>query len=162
MNLHIIGGRLGHDPELEQLPSGTSVCNVSIATDESYKDREGQSVKRTTWHRVTLFGSTAESFAQHVAKGRSVTITGSVRRRKGSDGNGGEREYVDTIARTWEFAGSDKGATARQGGQGQPRGRNGNGRRPNRQRRAPAQNPQRQQRSQAPQHDEDWDDDIPF
>lgn len=158
MNLHIIGGRLGHDPELEQLPSGTAVCNASIATDESYKDREGQSVRRTTWHRVTLFGPTAESFARHVTKGRSVAITGSVRRRKGPDGNGGEREYVDTIARTWEFAGSDNGAPARQGGQG----RNGNGRRGNRQRRASAQNPPRQQRSQASQHDDDWDDEIPF
>lgn len=159
MNLHIIGGRLGHDPELEQLPSGTSVCNASIATDESYKDREGQSVKRTTWHRVTLFGPTAESFAQHVTKGRSVAITGSVRRRKGSDGNGGEREYVDTIARTWEFAGSDHGAPARQGGQGQHRSRNGSGRRGNRQRRATAQQPPR---SQASQPDDNWEDEIPF
>ncbi len=153
MNLHVISGRLGHDPETQTLPSGTVVCNASIATDETYKDRDGQRQKRTTWHRVTLFGPPAESFAQHVSKGRGVTITGSVRRRTAQDNEGIEREYVDTVARSWEFA---------------PGGRNdaepsnkGNGRRNTQPRRGSAKNAQRKpQRSQPPAGE--FDDDIPF
>ena len=150
MNLHIIVGRVGHDPELQQLPSGTQVCNASIATDESYKDREGQQVKQTTWHRVTLFGPSAESFARHVSKGRSVAITGQVRRRKAQDSSGQEREYVDTVARTWEFAGS--------GESGQRQQANGNGRR-NQQRRGAQQ---RSQQPSRPPYGESFEDDIPF
>ena len=150
MNLHIIVGRVGHDPELQQLPSGTQVCNASIATDESYKDREGQQVKQTTWHRVTLFGASAESFARHVSKGRSVAITGQVRRRKAPDSSGQEREYVDTIARTWEFAGSGESGQAQQA--------NGNGRR-SQQRRGTQPRSQQQRK---PQHADSFEDDIPF
>ena len=149
MNLHIIVGRLGSDPELQQLPSGTSVVNVSVATDTRVKDRDGNAEKRPTWHRVTLFGQSVESFAQHVKKGRSVAITGEVRRRTGQDQDGNEREYVDTVARTWEFAGSDRSSQQASGGQR----RSGNGRRQPRR-----GSSQRQQTQQA----DNFDDDIPF
>ncbi len=151
MNLHIIVGRVGSDPELQQLPSGTSVVNVSVATDTRVKDRDGNVESRPTWHRVTLFGQSAESFAQHVSKGRSVAITGEVRRRTGQDQDGNEREYVDTVARTWEFAGSDR--SSQQASGGRRRAGSGNGRR--QPRRSPTQ---RQQTQQA----ENFDDDIPF
>ena len=153
MNLHVIVGRLGHDPELAHLPSGTVVCNASVATDESYKDAGGQKVEQTTWHRVTLFGAQAEAFVQYLTKGRMVAITGSVRRRKGQDNEGSEREYVDTLVRKWEFV--DSGG-AQQAGNGQRQARNGNRRRNTQQRRQPRQ--QRQQESQAGA----FDDDIPF
>ena len=160
MNLHIIVGRIGHDPELKQLPSGTPVCNASIATDESYKDREGQQVKRTTWHRVTLFAAAAESFARHVRKGRSVAITGAVRRRTAEDNTGVEREYVDTVARTWEFAGSNASSSAEHPNGGQQASRDGNGQRGQQPRRGSPQNRPRQQPRQQPATE--FEDDIPF
>ena len=164
MNLHIILGRVGHDPELKYLPSGTAVCNVSIATDEPYK-KDGEFQKRTTWHRVTFFGAQAESVAEHVTKGRAIAVTGSVRRKIVKDDDG-QREYVDSIARTWQFAGSGNEGT----GEEAARSNNGNGRRGTRQQARGGGSSQGQGQRQssrsgrggAPAHDDPFGDDVPF
>ena len=144
MNLHVIGGRVGQDPELQQLPSGTAVCNASIATDDPYKDSDGNFRTKPTWHRVTLFGRQAETFAQHVTKGRYVSVTGTIRKRKNEETG---VVYVDTVARTWEFGGSANQGTRNGGGNGGNNGRRSNARRGGGQQQAPG---------------DDWDDDIPF
>ena len=157
MNLHIIVGRVGQDPEVTYLPSGTAVCNVGIATDDPYKDADGNFAKRTTWHRVAFFGRQAESLAEHVRKGRSIAVHGTVRRRKDEESG---VVYVDTVARSWEFAGSGKGG----GRNGGTRGGNGNGNNRGRQQTRRGGQQQRggsrQAQRQAPP-DEDFDD-IPF
>ena len=98
---------MGHDPELYEIPtSGTSVCNVRIATNDGYKDRNtGAFVERTTWHRVTFYGRAAEAIAEYGAKGRSIFVTGRTRKEKYEDGNGIERESVEVIAKEWRFTG---------------------------------------------------------
>ena len=160
MNLHVIGGRVGSDPELQHLPSGTPVCNLSVATDDPYKDAQGNFTTKATWHRVAFFGRQAESVAKHVKKGRYITVTGTVRKRKNEETG---VIYVDTVARTWEFGGS---ATPGDGGNGNGGNGNGNG---NRRSRGRGGQQQRGQGQQAPQrrgggggYADDLDDDIPF
>jgi len=72
----IIIGNLGRDPEMRYTPSGTPVTNLSIATNRTYKDNNGQQVKETTWFRVSVFGKTAENCAQYLQKGRMVLVEG--------------------------------------------------------------------------------------
>ena len=107
MNLQALEGNMGHDPELSEIPtSGTSVCNVRIATNDGYRDRNtGAFVERTTWHRVTFYGRAAEAIAEYGAKGRSIFVTGRTRKEKYEDGNGIERESVEVIAKEWRFTG---------------------------------------------------------
>ena len=72
----IIIGNLGRDPEMRYTPSGTPVTTLSVATNRTYKDSNGQQVKETTWFRVSVFGKTAENCAQYLQKGRMVLVEG--------------------------------------------------------------------------------------
>jgi single-strand DNA-binding protein len=72
-------GRLGRDPEMRYLPSGDPVTTFSIATDRAYKDKSGQTVKETTWFRVSVFGKTAENVNQFTSKGKMVLVEGRLR-----------------------------------------------------------------------------------
>ena len=161
MNVHHIGGRVGQDPELQQLPSGTTVCNASIATDDPYKDSDGNFRTKPTWHRVTLFGRQAETFAQHVRKGRYVVVTGTIRKRKNEETG---VVYVDTVASRWEFGGSENGGSRNNGGNG---GHNGNRNNGNRRTRGRGGQPSRGRGQPQPHggqggYNDDLDDDIPF
>lgn len=153
MNLHIIVGRVGQDPEVKYLHSGTAVCNLSVATDDPVKDAQGNFTTKATWHRVTFFGRQAESVGQHVRKGRSIAVQGTIRRRRDEEKG---VEYVDTIARSWEFAGS-----ANRGNRNNGNGNGNPGRRSNARRGGPQQG-RGQQPPQGGQQQDDWEDDIPF
>ena len=158
MNLHIIVGRVGQDPEVQYLNSGTAVCNLSVATDDPVKDAQGNFTTKATWHRVTFFGRQAESIGEHVRKGRSIAVTGSIRKRKNEETG---VVYVDTVARTWEFAGSANGGNRNNGNGGGNNGRRSNTRRGGGQQghgRGQPQGGGGQQQAPA----DDWDDDIPF
>ena len=72
-------GNLGKDPEMRYLPDGRPVTTMSVATNRTYKDSSGQQVKEATWFRVSVFGKTAESCAQYLAKGRLVLVEGHLR-----------------------------------------------------------------------------------
>jgi single-strand DNA-binding protein len=72
-------GNLGKDPEMRYLPDGRPVTTMSVATNRTYKDANGQQVKETVWFRVSVFGKTAESCAQYLAKGRMVLVEGRLR-----------------------------------------------------------------------------------
>jgi single-strand DNA-binding protein len=98
----IIVGRLGRDPELRYTPTGQAVCNLSLATDNTYTDRNGQRVSKTTWFRVTVWGKQAETVNQYLAKGREVLVEG----RMNPDENGGPRIWTrqdGTPASTYEI-----------------------------------------------------------
>ena len=86
----IIVGRLGRDPELRYTPTGQAVCNLSVASDSSYTNRDGQRVSQTTWFRVTVWGKQAETASQFLQKGRQVLVEG----RLNSDENGGPRIWT--------------------------------------------------------------------
>ena len=82
VNKAILIGNLGRDPEVKSLPSGISVANLAIATSESYKDKEGNKVEKTEWHRVTLFDKLADIAGQYLVKGSQVYIEGRIQTRK--------------------------------------------------------------------------------
>jgi single-strand DNA-binding protein len=96
INKVILIGNLGRDPETRTMPSGETLCNFSIATTETWKDRNtGQKQEATEWHRITFFGKLAEIAAQYLRKGSQVYIEGSLRTRKWTDQNGQERTTTE-------------------------------------------------------------------
>jgi len=97
INKVILVGRLGQDPKLAYLPSGQPVAEFSVATDESYKDREGNKVDRVEWHRVKVFGRSAEFCNNYLAKGRLVYIEGAIRTRSWDDQQGQKRYMTEVV-----------------------------------------------------------------
>ena len=97
INKVILVGRLGQDPKLTYLPSGSPVANFSLATDESYKDREGNKVERTEWHRIAVYGRSAEFCNNYLSKGRLVYIEGSLRTRSWDDQQGQKRYTTEIV-----------------------------------------------------------------
>lgn len=91
VNKVILIGNLGADPEVRYLPSGDAVANLSIATTEKFKDRNGEMQEATEWHRVSFFGKTAEICGQYLKKGSQVYVEGSIRTRKWQDKDGNDR-----------------------------------------------------------------------
>ncbi|MFV0348326.1 MAG: single-stranded DNA-binding protein [Halodesulfovibrio sp.] len=112
-------GRLGRDPELRCSQSGTPVANLSVATDESYKDRDGNKVERTEWHRITCFQRQAENCANYLTKGSLVYVEGSLQTRKWQDQQGQDRYTTEIKAERVQFL-DRKGDN--QGGAEQPQG----------------------------------------
>jgi single-strand DNA-binding protein len=94
----MIIGRLGQDPKISYTQSGNCVVNLSVATDESYKDSSGQKVERTEWHRIVVFGQAAEFCANYLAKGRLVFVEGRIQTRKWQDQNGQDRYTTEIVA----------------------------------------------------------------
>lgn len=110
-------GRIGKDPELRYTQSGTPVATLSVATDESYKDRDGNKVERTEWHRVICFQRQAENCAAYLAKGSLVYVEGSLTTRKWQDQQGQDRYTTEIKADRVQFL-DRKGDN--QGGDSQP------------------------------------------
>ena len=81
LNKVMIIGRLGRDPELRYTQSGAPVCSMTVATDESYQDRDGNKVERTEWHRISVFQRAAENCANYLSKGSLVYVEGSLATR---------------------------------------------------------------------------------
>lgn len=119
LNQVFIIGRLGRDPELRHSQSGAAVCNMTIATDESFTDRDGNRQDRTEWHRVTAFQKTAENCANFLAKGSLVHVSGSLTTRKWQDQQGQDRYTTEIKADRVQFL--DRKGDNQGGGQGAPR-----------------------------------------
>jgi single-strand DNA-binding protein len=158
INKVILVGNLGKDPETRYMPSGGAVCSFSIATSESWTDKQsGQKQERTEWHSISVFGKLAEICGEYLRKGSKVYVEGSLRTDKYQDKQTGQDRYsTKIVARDMQMLDSRTGGTAPfQGGQpaGQPpqqSGNQGGGFQP-----------------QAPAPDSgmggaDFDDDIPF
>lgn len=143
INKVIIVGNLGQDPETRYMPSGSAVTNMSIATSESWKDKQtGEQKDRTEWHRVAMFGRLAEIAAEYLKKGSQVYIEGKLRTRKWQDKSGADRYTTEVIADEMQMLGGRSGggsAPSMGGGSSAPSG--------------PAP---------APSGGDDFDDDIPF
>lgn len=97
LNKVILIGRLGQDPKLTYLPSGSPVAEMSVATDESYKDRDGNKVDRVEWHRVKVFGRSAEFCNNYLSKGRLVYVEGTLRTRSWEDQQGQKRYTTEVV-----------------------------------------------------------------
>lgn len=97
VNKAILVGRLGRDPETRYTSGGQAVCNFSIATDSTYKDRAGERQKRTEWHRIVLWGKLAEIAQQYLKKGHLVFIEGRIQTREWEDKRDGQKRTTTEI-----------------------------------------------------------------
>ena len=156
INKVILVGNLGNDPETNFLPSGGAVTNISIATSESWKDKNtGQQQERTDWHRVVFFNRLAEIAGEYLRKGSKVYVEGSLRTRKWQDKATGADRYSTEIVGA-EMQMLDSAANTRQQVQQQSP-----------QQQAPQQQYQQAPQQQAPQQnqsqaDNNFPDKIPF
>ncbi len=144
VNKVIIVGNLGGDPDTKYMPSGSAVTNLTVATNESWKDKQtGEQKDRTEWHKVAMFGRLAEIAAEYLRKGSQVYIEGKLRTRKWTDKQGNDRYTTEIIADEMQMLGGRGGGGAPAMG-GPPTSS------------APPQG------SSGPAGGDDFDDDIPF
>ena len=111
VNKVILVGNLGRDPEVRYLPSGDAVANIAIATSSKYKNKAGELVEETEWHRVSFFGRLAEVVGEYLKKGRSVYIEGRLKTRKYTDKDGVEKYATDIIASEMQMLGGREGGS---------------------------------------------------
>ncbi len=112
----IIVGNLGGDPETRYMPSGSAVTNLTVATNESWKDKQtGEQKDRTEWHKVAMFNRLAEVAAEYLRKGSQVYIEGKLRTRKWQDKNGQDRWTTEIIADEMQMLGGRGGGSAPMG-----------------------------------------------
>jgi single-strand DNA-binding protein len=110
VNKVIIIGNLGKDPEVRYMPSGSAICNVTVATSRQWKNKEsGDKMEETEWHRVSLFDRQAEIAGEYLKKGSSVYFEGRLKTRKWTDKEGVERYTTEIIADVMQLLGSRQG-----------------------------------------------------
>lgn len=117
VNKVLLIGRLGSNPDIRYTPSGAAVANFSIATNESWNDKNGQKQERTEWHRVVVWGKLAQLCGEYLAKGRQCYVEGRLQTRQWQDKEGQTKYTTEVIASTIQFlgAGGEKGAGASAG-----------------------------------------------
>ncbi len=107
INKVILVGNLGNDPDVRYTASGAAVSNISLATSESWKDREsGEQQEKTEWHRVVFFGKLAEIVAEYLKKGSQVYVEGRLQTRKWQDKDGNDRYTTEIVANEMQMLGS--------------------------------------------------------
>ena len=174
INKVILVGNLGQDPDVRYTTSGAAVTNISVATSESWKDKNtGEDVVKTEWHRIVFFGRLAEIAGEYLKKGSKVYIEGKLQTRKWQDQNNQDRYTTEVVANEMQML----DARNQSGGQGQfgggqapaaPRGNNpsqqsqGQNQNNFQQNNNQGQQNNNQQSSQQPPAFDDFDDDIPF
>ena len=128
VNKAILVGNLGRDPELRTTPNGQSVVNFTLATSETWNDKSGERQERTEWHRIVVWGKTAEMCNQYRSKGRTVYIEGRIQTREWEDKDGAKRYTTEVNASTVNFIGPRQdGAGGGGGGAGGGGGNYGGG-----------------------------------
>ena len=157
VNKVILMGNLGRDPEVRYSPDGAAVCNVSIATTSSWKDKtSGERREETEWHRVVFYNRLAEIAGEYLRKGRPVYVEGRIKTRKWQNKEGVDQFTTEVVADNMQLlggreAGEGGAAAGGEGGSGAPR---------------PAARAQQAARPSAPAAGganlSDMDDDIPF
>jgi len=146
INKVILIGNLGADPEVRYMPSGGAVTNITLATSETWKDKQtGQAQERTEWHRVVFFNRLAEIAGEYLKKGSKVFIEGSLRTRKWQDKDGLDRYTTEIVAAEMQMLDSRSGGAGGQFSSAAPSGSN-----------------QQQSQSVPETGMDDFDDDIPF
>jgi single-strand DNA-binding protein len=106
VNKVILVGRLGRDPETRYTGGGQAVANFSIATDETYKDRNGEKQKRTEWHKIVVWGKQAEIAQQYLKKGSLLFLEGRIQSREWQDKEGQKRTSFEIVASNFRMLGS--------------------------------------------------------
>ena len=167
INKVIIIGNLGKDPEVRYMPSGSAICNVTVATSRQWKNKEsGEKNEETEWHRVALFDRQAEIAGEYLKKGSSVYFEGRLKTRKWTDKEGVERYTTEIIADVMQLLGSRQGGGGAGAGDDDG-GSSGYSERSAPQRAVPASRPQAPAPASRPAPKaatgfDNMDDDIPF
>ncbi|TVQ69803.1 MAG: single-stranded DNA-binding protein, partial [Oceanospirillales bacterium] len=171
INKVILVGNLGQDPEVKYMPSGNAVTNITLATSDTWKDKQtGQPQERTEWHRVVFFNRLAEIAGEYLRKGSKVYVEGSLRTRKWQDQSGQDRYTTEIVASEMQML-DGRGGDSNMGSQGGYAGNQdpmGYGQPPAQQAARPAAAPQSRPQNQPAQQQpqpaagfDDFDDDIP-
>jgi single-strand DNA-binding protein len=121
VNKVILVGRLGRDPETRYTGGGQAVANFSMATDESYKDKNGERQKRTEWHKIVVWGKQAEIAQQYLKKGSLIFLEGRIQSREWQDKEGQKRTSFEIVASNFRMLGSRAEGAAAGGGGSQVR-----------------------------------------
>jgi len=114
VNKVILVGRLGQDPEVRYTSNGGAVANFSIATNESWTDKQGQKQERTEWHRIVVWGKLGELCGQYLSKGRQAYIEGRLQTREWNDKDGNKRYTTEIVAQNIQFLGGSAGTSTGQ------------------------------------------------
>lgn len=109
VNKVILVGNLGRDPEVRYMPNGEAVCNFSIATTDSWKDKSGQKQERTEWHNIVMYRKLAEIAGEYLKKGRPVYVEGRLQTRKWQTKEGQDRYTTEIIADQMQMLGGRDG-----------------------------------------------------
>ncbi len=161
VNKVIIVGNLGNDPEVRYSNNGAAIANISVATSDSWKDKNtGERQERTEWHRIVMFNRLGEIAGEYLKKGSKVYIEGKLQTRKWQDQQGQDRYSTEIVADQMQMLdsrGGGQGGGMGGGGYQQPQNQFGGGQ----QQQGGGQAPQQQPQS-APKPANDFDDDIPF
>jgi single-strand DNA-binding protein len=120
INKVILVGRLGADPEVRYTPDGTMVTNFRVATDEQWKDKSGEKVQKTEWHRIVTFGKLAEICSRYLVKGKLVYVEGRLQTRQWEDKEGNKRSTTEIIAANMQMLDSKGGQRAGDASQEEP------------------------------------------
>ena len=160
-------GRLGVDPEMRYMPNGGAVCNISLATSRTWKNKEtDERQEETEWHRVVFYNRTAEVVGEYLKKGSLIYVEGRNKTRKWQDENGVDRYSTEIIANTMQMldtkSDSNHGNPPPQGSQ-QPQQQQRNNQQSRQQ---PAQQQRQQSQQMPPQappdNYDDFNDEVPF
>ena len=147
INKVMLIGNLGNDPDIRYTASGAAVANISLATAESWRDKEsGEQQERTEWHRIVFFGRLAEIVGEYLRKGSQIYVEGRLQTRKWQDKEGNDRYTTEIVANEMQMLGSRSGGGASYDS-------------------APAQNtpePAPAKANSPASPSDDFDDDIPF
>jgi single-strand DNA-binding protein len=147
VNKVILVGNLGKDPEVRYMPNGNAVANITLATTESWKDKQtGEQQEKTEWHRIVMFRRLGEIAGEYLKKGSQVYIEGKLQTRKWQDNSGNDRYTTEIVANEMQMLGGRGG--------GGSAGFSGDS--------APAQSESASAPTPAPAPAGDFDDDIPF
>lgn len=157
VNKVILMGNLGRDPEVRFMPNGDAVCNFSIATTDSWKDKAGERQEKTEWHNIVMYRRLAEIAGEYLKKGRPVYLEGRLQTRKWQTKEGQDRYTTEIIADSMQMLGG-RDSTSGSAGSSQSQGNDNFDQTP--QRNAPA-SPNTSNTNSASSFDE-FEDDIPF
>jgi single-strand DNA-binding protein len=109
VNKVILIGNLGRDPETRYMPDGGAITNISVATTDTWKDKQGEKQERTEWHRVAFFGRLAEIAGEYLKKGSQVYVEGRLQTRKWQDKDGNDKYTTEIVADRMQMLGSRQG-----------------------------------------------------
>ncbi len=159
VNKVILIGNLGRDPEVRYAPSGSAICNVTLATSRQWKDKNsGDKQEETEWHRVVFYDRLAEIAGEYLKKGRPVYVEGRLKTRKWTDKDGVEKYTTEIVADQMQLLGSREGM----GGGDEGGGGGGGGYSRERPAARPASAPASKPAAKSSTGFDDMDDDIPF